>query len=168
MGIELKELLENLSVEHIMTPYETCPWTAYEEEKEITCSAEVRMDADGQELEAEIDIVREQAEGDEKPFEQLFAIKFKPSLSGKWEPKMLKIKGKDWEDLFYDWDKKACELFSACVQEVKMEKTPDFDALLAKIMKESAKFSGVKGGSGGKAHKVQNKPQAKMNMKSGM
>jgi hypothetical protein len=43
MRVDLKTLLDKLGVGYVMSPYETCPWSAYDGEKGITCSAEVRI-----------------------------------------------------------------------------------------------------------------------------
>ena len=72
MRVPLKELLDKLGVGYILSAYETCPWSAYDEEQGITCSAEVRMNNDGDEIEAEMQIMRDNPTGDEKPVEQVF------------------------------------------------------------------------------------------------
>lgn len=54
MKVALMEMLEKLGVGHEMSPYETNPWFYYDEEKGITCSAEVRIGPDYDDLEAEL------------------------------------------------------------------------------------------------------------------
>lgn len=56
--------MEKLGVDHVMTAYETCPWMYYDEAQGITCSAEVRMGTRGDDLEAEVQFIKD--EGDEE------------------------------------------------------------------------------------------------------
>ncbi len=168
MRVFLKELLDKLAVNRTLSAYETNPWSAFDDEKGITFSAEVRMNGDGKELEAEIQIMRDNPTGDEKPFEQLFWLICTPAVNEKWDFKSFKLKGEPLKDPPYGWEDKGCQLFSACVQEINMGKVPDFDALMEKHMKDNAKFGGRQGGGGGKGLKVQNKPAQKMAMKGGM
>jgi len=54
MRVTLEELIEKLGVPDKLHPYETFPWLHYDEEEGITCSAEVRMGADYEDVEAEL------------------------------------------------------------------------------------------------------------------
>ncbi len=65
MRVELQELLEKLGVNYILSPYETMPWMHYNEIKGITCSAEVRMGKTREDLEAEIQLLRDEDSEDE-------------------------------------------------------------------------------------------------------
>lgn len=66
MRIALKELMEKLSVGYELSPYETCPWMYYDEEKQITCSAEVRMGPGASDIEAEVQFLMD----DDAPYEE--------------------------------------------------------------------------------------------------
>lgn len=67
MRVELQELLEKLGVNYVLSPYETMPWMHYDEVKGITCSAEVRMGPTAEDVEAEIQLFRdEDSEDDEE------------------------------------------------------------------------------------------------------
>lgn len=59
MRIELEKILEKLGVDHVLSPYETAPWFHYDEDKGITCSAEVRMGPGGDDMEAEIQFIKD-------------------------------------------------------------------------------------------------------------
>ncbi len=161
----LKELLDKLSVGYILSAYETCPWAAYDEEKGVNCSAEVRMNNEGDELEAEMQFMRDNPQEGEAPIEQVFWLLAKPSTTDKWEVKMVKIRGEGNTENIYAFEEKAMNFFSGCVQELKMGKMPDIDAILARELKSNEKYGGSAQGGGSKAPKI--KPQALMGMKGG-
>ncbi len=166
MRISLRELLDKLGVGYILAAYDSCPWSAYDDEKGISCNAEVRMDADGIELETELLFMRDEPQGDEKPVERIYFLKAIPANGGQWDVKEVLIKGEGNTNDTYAFEEKSVDFFNACVQELKMDKIPDIDALLEKYMKNNERF-GKKGGSGGnKAPKI--KPAAVMGMKSKM
>lgn len=65
MRVELKELMEKLGVDYILSAYETRPWFLYDAEKGITCSAEVRMGPGEEDVQAEIQFLHDEKEGEE-------------------------------------------------------------------------------------------------------
>ena len=69
MRLPLGELLQKLAVEHEMVPYETRPWVHYDEERGITCSAEVRMGTDGKDFEVEVQFLYDDPEQARLDFE---------------------------------------------------------------------------------------------------
>ncbi|MEM6812334.1 MAG: hypothetical protein AAF549_07690 [Pseudomonadota bacterium] len=165
MRASLRELCDKLGVGYIMSAYETCPWAAYDDEKGLTCNAEVRMDSDETELEAEMQLMRDEPQGDEKELEQIYWMVARPAVGDKWDIKLSKVKGETKAEV-YDWDGKAAEFFHACVQELKMGKIPDFDDLIKKIIEKKDRFSDQQGSGSSKAPKI--KPQQLMGVKSGM
>jgi len=52
-----------------MVPYETRPWVHYDDERGITCSAEVRMGADGTDFEVEVQFLYDDPEMARADFE---------------------------------------------------------------------------------------------------
>lgn len=54
MRVEYSELMELLGVGHILSAYETRPWFLHDSEKNIMCSAEVRIGPGTYDVEAEI------------------------------------------------------------------------------------------------------------------
>ena len=166
MRVPLKELMDKLGVGYILSAYETCPWSAYEEERDLTCSAEVRMNNDGDEIEAEMQFVRGNPQGDEKPFEQVFWLLARPSTQDKWDVAEVKIKGESIKGTTYNAEEKGCGFFNACVQELKMNVIPDIDAILEREMKSNEKYGGGATGGSKKAPKI--KPQNMYDMKGGM
>lgn len=165
MRVTLKELLDSLGVGEILSAYETCPWSAYDEEKGITCSAEVRMNSDADELEAEMQLMHDIPEEDKPPVEQVFYLTAKPSAAGKWDIKDVKIRGEGNKNGLYAFEEKAVDFFHACVQELKMDKVPDIDEIMAREMKNNERYGGGAQGGGNKSPKI--KPQALLGMKTG-
>lgn len=165
MLITLKELLDKLAVGYEMSAYETCPWSVYDEEKGITCSAEVRMGSDADEIEAELQLVHDNPEGDTPPVEQILWLYGKPQANVKWGIKAMRIKGEDYVNKMHGWEEKGCRFFSACAQEMKMGKFPDIEELLKReIHEDSSGRTSMQGGSS-KAPKI--KPQKLLGMKGG-
>ncbi len=164
MRVSLKELLDALGVGYDMGPYETCPWSVYDGEKGLTCNAEVRMNEDATRCEAEIMLMYDIPPAGGQPIDLVFRLDCKPS-SGQWEPFKLVVRGTEKTNAFHDWDKKACAFFTACVQELKMDKVPDIDELLAKELEEDDGSGTNMRGGGSKAPKI--KPQALLGMKGG-
>jgi hypothetical protein len=60
MRLDLKALCDKLSVGRALHPYETQPWAHYDEARGLTCSAEVRAGPGLEDLEAEIQLVRDE------------------------------------------------------------------------------------------------------------
>jgi len=165
MRVPLKELLDNLGVGYVLSAYETCPWSAYDEEKAITCSAEVRMNHDGDEIEAELQFVHDTPPADGNIVEQVFWLYAKPATSDKWDIFAVKIKGEDHVNKSYAWERKSCDFFNTCVQEIKMGNIPDIDEIYDQTMESNERYGGGARGGGSKSPKI--KPQSLLGMKNG-
>ncbi len=166
MRVTFKELMDALGVGYELSAYETSPWSAYDDEKGITCSAEVRMNNDADEIEAEMQFLRNSPQGDEKPIEQIFWLWARPSTASKWDVLDVKIRNDAVNNTGYDWEGKSCNFFRACVQELVMGNIPDIDDLLAREMKGTEKFGGRSTGGSNKSPKVKTNPA--LGMKGGM
>lgn len=164
MRADLKTLLDKLGVGYMLSPYETCPWSAYDGEKGVTCSAEVRMNNEGDEIEAELQLFYDMPEDGKPPVEQSIWIFCKPVANDMWSPTLFKIRGKDETGSVYNWEEKCCNFFAACVQEVKMDQIPDIDAIMEKELSDHERFGGGRGGSS-KSPKI--RPQAVLGIKNG-
>ena len=195
MRVSLKELLEKLGVRHEMAAYETHPWFLYDEEKGITCNAEVRMGPGLGDLEAEVQILRDELEPlkeepppkkDDKEDKdratakkeeaqttsedglqtQIMIMRAKPhSNDGKWSPIALRVRGKDYANEMYDWEGKGCAFFKGCIQAIQMGEIPDVDALIEKNMDDDSRRGGGRGKIGRKSPKI--KPAQLLGMKKG-
>jgi len=165
MKIELKELMDKLGVGYVMSRYETCPWSAYDPVKGITAMAEVRMNNDGDQVEAEIQFLYDNPEAGKPAMETITWIHFKPIVRDLWGPTVFRVRGKDESEGLYDWETKSCNFFRACVQEIKMENVPDIDELIEQELHGGERFRDGRQGGGSKAPKI--KPQALLGMKNG-
>jgi hypothetical protein len=165
MRVDLKELCDKLGVGYVLSPYETCPWSAYDSTTGITASGEVRMNNEGDEIEAELQFMFDDPEEGKPPVEQICYIFCKPVTQGKWSPTTLKVRGNDEEGALYEWETKGCNFFAACAQEIKMGNIPDIDAIYDKEMDGKERFRDGRQGNASKAPKI--KPQALLGMKGG-
>ncbi len=165
MRVELKELMDKIGVGYVLSPYETCPWSTHDVIKGITASAEVRMNNDGDEVEAELQFLNERTKDGELPVEQIVWIYCKPVAQGKWSPTVFRLKGKDESIELYDWELKCCNFFRACVQDIKMGIIPDIDEIAERELGGDERFRDARRGGGSKAPKI--KPQALLGLKNG-
>ena len=165
MNVTLKIMLEKLGVNYMLGPYETCPWNHYEPDDEKTCSAEVRMNPDGDEIEAEIQILTDDPEGGIPVMEPIYFIRAKPGNGGKWNLKHFLLKGEPFDTSVSRWQEKACSFFHAVVQELMMEKFPDIETLIKEELLKKERGADQYGGGGGKSPKV--KGQQLMGIKKG-
>lgn len=163
MRIKFKELMTKLGVAHEMQPYETAPWSHYDDEKEITYSGEARMNTCGEECEAEFQIWHDTPPPGKTALDQVVYIQAKLH-KGMWEIDMVKIRGENYVNKFYDWDNKACNLFRALCQDVGMGQSPDVDALIKEHMRES-KSGSQRGEGGSKSPRI--RPEQLLEMKKG-
>ena len=171
----LDKLLEKLAVSYRLSPYETCPWVYYESEKNITCSAEVRMGPSGDDIEAEIQLLKEEADKesesgdrsnnttDSGEREQILWMRLEPTSDNKWSIKTLRIKGKNYVNEFHGWEEKSCQFFRSCVEAIQMGELPDFDVLIEENMQDDSRTGGRTGRVGRKSPKI--KPGQLMGMK---
>ena len=165
MRVPLKEMMDALGVGYVLSAYETCPWSAYDEEKDITCSAEVRMNNDADEVEAEMQLLIANPKGDEKPIEQVFYLIGRPSTQDKWDVADIRIKGESIKGTKHEAEEKGCSFFNACVQELKMGKVPDIEEILEREMKSNDRYGG---GAGSSRKDPKIRPQQLMGVKGGM
>ena len=173
MRVELEELMEKLGVSYVLSPYETMPWVHYDETKGITCSAEVRMGPTGEDVETEIQLLRDEdsedeGEGDQggvgsmeipDPDKSTGANEVEPGgrkqvmwmradadVQNQWGAKMLRINDKDYVNEVHDWEGKGCDFFRACVESLQMGEIPDFDDLIDDKMKDDSFYGGGRRG----------------------
>lgn len=165
MRVPLPEFLQKIGVSGSLGPYETCPWSSSDNTTGKTCSAEVRMNPDGDEIEAEIQIFYDNPAPGQSSIEQILWLKAAPRIESKWDVFQLRIKREDWNNKIYGWEDKCLNFFRACTVEIEQGKIPDFDALIEREMSEKERFSGTRAGGAGKAPKI--RPQQLLDMKQG-
>jgi hypothetical protein len=162
--VELKDLLEKMGVGYPLGPYETCPWSAYDPASGATCSAEVRMGGDGDEVEAEIQMMYDTPPEGKLPMEQVCTLHCAPAGDNMWEVGQLRIRGEVYGEGIYNWQEKACNFIRAVAQALALGEVPDIDALIEEEFHGGERFADQQGG-GGKSPKI--KPAALLNIKKG-
>lgn len=165
MRLELKDLMDNLGVGYILSAYETCPWSAYNDEEELSCNAEVRMNGDGNELEAEMQLIHDEPSDEQAAVEQIFWLLAKPATGQKWDVKIARVNGENNAETAHGWEEKSVNFFHACVQELKLGKIPDINEIYEREMNKKDRFGDSSQGGGSKAPKI--KPQSLLGMKGG-
>ncbi len=164
MRVELKELLEKLGVDYILSAYETRPWFLYDAEQGITCSAEVRMGRGEEDLQAEIQFLHDETDEDEEEGEgstdatsyrhsglqQILLMRFIPGREDMWVAMFLSIKGESYVNKVYDWEGKGCNFFRACIEAIQMNELPDVEKLIDTEMVDQGRFGGGRRGRVGK------------------
>ena len=165
MRITLKELMDKLGVGYELSAYATCPWSAYDPERGINAMAEVRMNNEGNEVEAEIQFLYDAPEAGKPPMETMVWIFCKPIVNAQWSPTIFRIRNKDETVDLYDWETKCCNFFKACVQDLKMDIVPDIDEIAERELGGDERFRDARRGGGSKAPKI--KPQALLGIKNG-
>lgn len=185
MRVSLKDLLEKLGIDHELSPYETQPWFHYDEDKGISCSAEVRMGPDGRDIEAEIqflydeeqeeDVEEDDGEGGTRivgkrnfMHMQIMLMRAAPVTEhDEWSPKQLFVKQKDFTGTMYNWEEKGCDFFRSCISSILMSELPEIEDLIAKELSDDDGMGGGRTGRiGRKSPKI--RPEKILNMKKGM
>jgi hypothetical protein len=174
MRFELKKLMEKLGVNRVLAPYETQPWFHYDSNKGISCSAEVRMGPGNEDIEAEIQFLRDDtgdAEGGASATgsgtEQIMRMKILPERDNLWKVSELWVKGEDYVNQISDWEEKGCNFFRACIQALQMSDLPNIEELMNSELGDDDNWGGGRRGKvGRKSPKI--KPAALLGMKRGM
>lgn len=156
MKISYKELMAKLGVGRPLNPYETQPWLTYDDEKALTCEGEVRANHDQSEIEAELQFIYDTPPEGKPPVEQMCLLRAEKQkrLNGDYTVTGIWIRGESWENRFHDWEGKSCNFFRACVREVKADRIPDIDDILAKEMKDSSFYGSNQGDGSNKSQKI--------------
>lgn len=165
MRVTLQEMMEKLGVGYTLSPYETCPWAASDLAEGKTFSGEVRMSPDGLELEAELQLLYDEAQAGRASVEQLMWMQIMPYTGDTWAVKNLRIKGESWNSRVSAWEEKSCNLFRACVNDLALGNVPDFEELLDREMLSKERYGDQRGGGSGKSPKI--RPGQLLNMKTG-
>jgi len=154
LNVTLDELCSKMGVGYTLGPYQTHPWSAYQADKGVTCSAEVRMGTSGDEIEAEAQMMYDTPPAGKPPMEQICYIKATPSREGKWDVTVLRIKGEPYGKELANWQEKSCVFFSMLVGVLAGDEIPDVDALVEEAFHAKEKFYNQRQGGGGRAAKA--------------
>ena len=139
--------MDRMGVGRVLGPYETQPWFHYDGQEGITASAEVRMNGDGDEIEAELQFMYDTPPAGKGAMEQVVWLKVKPMmrLQGMWTTTDLWVRRENYENKVYGWEEKGCNFFRACVREIKAERLPDIDLLISRELSSREVFGGGSG-----------------------
>lgn len=156
MKLSMRELMDRLGVGRNLSPYETQPWVHVAAEEGITASAEVRMNGDGDEIEAELQFLYENPETGKPPVQQIVWMKIKPQLrlQGLWATTDLWVKKENYANKVYGWEEKACNFFRSCVRELKAERLPDIEMLISREFAAREVFGGGAGEGSNKSPQI--------------
>lgn len=150
MRMQLQELLTKLYVFRSIDPYDTEQWSTFNEDVNVTCSAEVRADGYDHEveaIEAQI-IISKQATANEPAITQICYIKAERQKKGDFRVMNAIIRGKEKADSsIYNWAEKSCKFFMLTAQELEKGNLPDFDEIEKQAFEERGRF-GDKWGDG--------------------
>ncbi len=166
MRVLLKELHSQLGVHDVLMGYETDSSQYYDEERDKTCSAEVRMAGEQREIEVEILTFSLEPKEGEPPVNQILAMRGVPKNDGLWVLKDLRVKGD--ETTFPDWEKGACAFYTAIVLHIRNEQFPDIDALIDEHLQGEAGQAGRAKRGGGRKNPKFKPPTNTISMKQGM
>lgn len=162
----LKELMDRLGVGRELSPYETFPWSASDSGKGVTCSAEVRMNPDGDEIEAEIQMLLDEPAEEGRPaVDQVMWMQIKPQIQQKWVISDVRIKGENWARKVHNWEERACNFFRAVTTELSLGTLPDIEALVERELNQKDRYGDQRGGGAGKAPKI--RPAQLLDLKKG-
>jgi hypothetical protein len=167
MKITSKELMDKLGVGGELSPYETMPWFHYDEDEGIHCSAEVRMESSGKDIEAELQFMYDDPPEGKNEVEPITLIKLHERKDGQqFDMLHFTVQGESRIDCVYDWEMKACNFFRACVREIKAGRVPDIDMLLDRELREGGIWGDKMGDGSSKSPKI-NTNQLLYDMKKG-
>ena len=156
MKLSYKDLMERMGVGRTLSPYETQPWVHISADEGITASAEVRVNGDGDEIEAELQYMYENPPAGKPPVEQILWMKIKPQLrlQGLWATTDLWIRRENYANKVYGWEEKSCNFFKAIVRELKAERLPDIELLISRELSSREVFGGGAGEGSSKSPQI--------------
>ncbi|MFN3826526.1 MAG: hypothetical protein ACK4NR_02745 [Micavibrio sp.] len=163
MRVTLKELMDKMGVGFEPGAYETVPWSAYDVVKGQTCSAEIRMGPDRDEIEGEIQIMYDNPPAGKKPMEHICFLRAKPLADNNWNITDFKIRGEAYGQDKYNWEEKACTFFQLVVQELLGNAIPHIDELLEEAFYSRERGNDQYGGGSSKSPKI--RPEQMLNIK---
>ncbi len=148
------DILEKFAVDRPLNPYESAFWQASDDEKNVICSAELRVNAYADGIEAEVQWMDVTEAGDIKKINQVMWCEAKPQTQGLWAMSAAKFKGTDYQNSVFEWDEKLCRFFRAVVRALKAGKVPDLEELEKTEMGDSGVYGDKRGDGSGRNVKI--------------
>lgn len=158
-----KEVMNMLSVPKVLGAYETWPWSHFDEATQTSMCAEVRVSPDNDQVEAEIQIIRDAPEDGELPFECCLWLVVEEKKDNQWCTTAMTKKGEPYGQDVYDWEQRSTKVFSRCAVLLNQGTLPNFDEIFEEEFKSSDRF-GAKGGEGGSKSPIV-RPDALLDMR---
>lgn len=150
-----KDILEKFAADRELHPYESAFWQASDDDKGITCNAELRVNAYADAFEAEIQWLQmDPNTGDIKKIDQIMFVESRPQMQGLWAIHSARFRGADYVNSTYDWDEKLGRFFRAVVRELKQGKLPDLDAIEKTEMSDGGIMGDRRGDGSGRNVKI--------------
>jgi hypothetical protein len=143
-----KEVMNMLGVPKILGPYETWPWSHYDEETQVSISAEVRMGSEDNSVEAEIQIIRDVPIEGQLPFECLLWLQVDLRRANEWCTTSMTHKGVPYDGAVHDWEERVLKVFARCAILLNQASMPDFDEIYNEEFNANDRY-GERGGAGG-------------------
>ena len=165
-GITITELMDKLGVGYALGPYETFPWSSYDPAQGLTCSAEVRMSPESNEVEAEAQFLYDTPPEGKNSMEQICHIRAIPgNADGLWSVVSLRLRGEPYGEGIYNWQMKCCDFFAMLTRALAANEMPDIDELIEDAFHGGERFYDQHGGGGGRAPKI--RPSKLLGLKKG-
>jgi hypothetical protein len=147
MKVLLQQLLDHVGIDGPMGPYGSRMWTADDDDKGLTCSAQASMNGDSDELDLVIEVFHSKPKPDTPDHEPILVMHFRQDINKKWSPDVCRVKKDSQVGKLYEWEKKGCDFFLAVITALARNTVPDLDALIERIFKANDTFgSGTAGG----------------------
>ena len=160
MRLPANELFDKLGVGFVLEPYGSCPWSAYDAEKGVTCSVDVHMAPGNEAVEAEGQMMYD----DGRPVDQFFTLRADPS-GDQWEVTQFKVRGKDHGRDRGGWQGFACDFVKMLSQALQADEMPNIDELLEESFNGKDRAGG--GGSGGGRSVKMKNPSTQLTLRRG-
>lgn len=156
MQLSKKKIMDKLAVGYELGPYENCMWMVSDDEKGVTCSAEVRAGIDETDMvEAQIDVMYENPPPGKSEIDHVFRVQVKHINAEFWSIDKVWVRGKPYDQDISGWAERACDFFTAVAQDLKQDRIPDLDELIEDILFSKKRGADQYGGGGGKKPKIE-------------
>ncbi len=165
MQVNLTELLSYLGIQEDLLGYETDSSQYRDDDKEKTCSAEVRMAGEQREFEVEILTFFDEPEEGAPPVEQILAMIGKPKSGDRWSLSQASVKGEPLN--FGGWEEGVCAFYTEIVMNLRQEVFPDIDALIDEHLQGEGGQAGRNKRGGGRKNPKFKPPSNSISMKRG-
>lgn len=158
MRAELGELLAKLYVYRELSIYDTQQWSVFSEDIGASCTAEVRVNGYGEdieEIEAQVIVTYDDPKPHMPSVVQTCYIKAEKQKVGDFSIKSAIVnKSEKAGSSIYDWGNKSLRFFTLIARELEKGHLPDFEDLEKVAFDERGMFADRMGEGGGRSPKI--------------